>query len=349
MPPPPIRSALVYAGTLIGAGFASGRELVTFFSAFGPWGLAGTALAGGVLGLGGWLLVARSRTRGAASLKPLLDPLPRPLGRLLNLAVTLFFFAGLIIMLSAAGAVAANQLHLPRPLGIGLLALAVLLACWWRTESLVRVNAVATPLLVTVVAGTALVLLARSPLPAAVPSGPLNPATGGRWWWAALLYAGYNLLAGAAVLPSLAQYGPGTGRGAAWGGLAVGGLAALGAGAAVRAHPAEELPLLAAAMSLSPAWAWFYAFNLLLALWTTAAGHLFGLAAGSSSYRARLVTVLFLALPPSFLPFPTLVANLYPLFGYLGLLLLAGLCPPPRPRGGVPKRGRRLHPHRPGR
>jgi uncharacterized membrane protein YkvI len=243
---------------------------------------------------------------------------------LLRAALTLFLFAGLIIMLSAGGAVASNQLHLPRGLGIGLLALATLGACWWRTESLVRVNAVATPLLVAVMAATALPLLARSPAPAAGPPGPVALTAGG-WWWAALLYTGYNLLAGAAVLPALSQYGPQAGRGALVGGLVVGGLAALGAGALARAYPGEELPLLAAARSLNPTWAWIYALNLALALWTTAAGHLFGLASGAPAYRARLVGTLLLALPPAFLPFPALVGNLYPLFGYLGLLLMASL------------------------
>ncbi|NLN27047.1 MAG: hypothetical protein GX161_02430 [Firmicutes bacterium] len=35
-----------YAGAIIGAGFASGQELLFFFGAFGPSGLWGLALAG---------------------------------------------------------------------------------------------------------------------------------------------------------------------------------------------------------------------------------------------------------------------------------------------------------------
>ncbi|GAE47713.1 membrane protein [Mesobacillus boroniphilus JCM 21738] len=41
--------AAVYVGTVVGAGFATGREIVEFFSRFGLFGLIGVFMAGYIL------------------------------------------------------------------------------------------------------------------------------------------------------------------------------------------------------------------------------------------------------------------------------------------------------------
>jgi uncharacterized membrane protein YkvI len=313
-----LRSAAVYVGTLIGAGFASGQELVGFFACFGLWGLAGACLAGAALGLGGWLIMWCARTSRATSLRELLASVPRPLDRALALVISAFLFSGLTIMLSAGGTLLEGQIRLPRFAGIPLMAALTLAACWWRTEGLGRVNTLAAPLLIGTVAATGLIHLSRL---SAFPSGTDRIPVAPHWWWAAGLYAGYNLLAGAAILPAFAHGGPGAGRGALAGGLAVGAVAALCV-PALNSYLDQELPLLAAARSLGAMWAWAYTANLGLALWTTAAGHLFGLAANARAYRPRLIVLLLLAIPPAHLPFSALVGSLYPLFGYLGAVLM---------------------------
>jgi hypothetical protein len=42
----PWQVAATYMGTIVGAGFASGQEMLQFFGAFGIWGVMGLALAG---------------------------------------------------------------------------------------------------------------------------------------------------------------------------------------------------------------------------------------------------------------------------------------------------------------
>ncbi|MDK2925864.1 MAG: hypothetical protein PWQ41_1638, partial [Bacillota bacterium] len=44
----PFTIAATYVGTVVGAGFASGQEVLQFFSAFGRWGFVGIALATGL-------------------------------------------------------------------------------------------------------------------------------------------------------------------------------------------------------------------------------------------------------------------------------------------------------------
>ena len=41
-----IRVALAFVGLLVGAGFASGQEVIQYFLAYGYWGLVGSIVAG---------------------------------------------------------------------------------------------------------------------------------------------------------------------------------------------------------------------------------------------------------------------------------------------------------------
>ena len=45
--------ALSFVGLVVGAGFATGREVVQYFSSYGMWGLAGAAVAGIIMALAG--------------------------------------------------------------------------------------------------------------------------------------------------------------------------------------------------------------------------------------------------------------------------------------------------------
>ena len=52
-----IKAASVYTGIILGAGFASGRELIQFFVKFGVSGIAGLLLAGIILAVSGWAVM----------------------------------------------------------------------------------------------------------------------------------------------------------------------------------------------------------------------------------------------------------------------------------------------------
>ena len=54
----------VFVGSVIGAGFASGAETVTFFAVYGTSGLVGALIAGAVLALLGARLMLIARNAG---------------------------------------------------------------------------------------------------------------------------------------------------------------------------------------------------------------------------------------------------------------------------------------------
>ena len=107
------RVAATYAGTVIGAGFASGQELLQFFVSYGPLGVLSMALAGILFAFLGSRVMELGYLLRASSYHELLYYVcGRRLGMLLDWATALFLFGGLCIMLSGTGTVCRDYLDI---------------------------------------------------------------------------------------------------------------------------------------------------------------------------------------------------------------------------------------------
>lgn len=333
-----------YIGTVVGAGFASGQELLRFFSLFGPAGTWGILLATVLFAFFGVRILLVGSAVGAGSHEPVLRAVAGDgLGRLLDYLVTFFLFGSLTTMVAAAGAAAHEAWRLPSFLGslamAGATAGTVLLGLTGVLKAISRL----APLLIAAAVGLSVkVLLGREPtgpgaaggLPEAVPVAP---------WWplAAILYVSFNLVGAVAVLAPLGgavlRRRP----------LVLGGiLGALGLGTAAMAiHLAllsdlvtlhrAEVPMLRLSAGMAPWAADAYAAVLLLEVYTTAVASLFGLAARlrnafPGGFGGVALAGAAGSLFASRFGFVALVANLYPLIGVGGLLLLMCLAFPLR-------------------
>ena len=98
-----LRAAFAICATLIGAGFASGREIVTFFSQFGGAGWLGVPLAGACVGWIVYLVLSLARQTGA-------DSFPGLYGRLMNPACedAMHLLYGMLCLTTAAAMLSAG-------------------------------------------------------------------------------------------------------------------------------------------------------------------------------------------------------------------------------------------------
>lgn len=330
-----------YIGTVIGAGFASGQEILRFFSLFGPVGAWGILLAVLLFALfGARILMVGSRV-GASSHRPVLRAVAgRRLGSILDALVSFFLFGSLSTMTAAAGAALHETWRLPAPLGslvmAGAAAGTVLAGGAFKAISRV------SPLLIaaTVALAAATTGLPSGGAPAAATEPSVPPVV--PWWpLAAVLYVSFNLVGAVAVLAPLG--GSGVPRRALASG-AVLGAAGLGLAAAsihwaivadlgVLQH--AEVPMVRVAAGVGPRVAHAYGAVLLLEVYTTAVASLFGLAARlrgvfPGGYAQAALAGAAGALFAGRLGFVSLVATLYPLVGAAGLILLVCLAIPRR-------------------
>jgi uncharacterized membrane protein YkvI len=333
------RVAATYVGTVVGAGFASGQETLRFFAAYGRPGLLGIALATVLFVAYGILIMELGRRLQATSHREVLHLACGPrLGRIMDGVVTLFLGATLTVMIAGGGAVFAQQLGVPRAIGTivtaGLTGVTILAGM----RGIMAANTVVVPLLTVSVAGLSLSSISFHGLgpilSGAKPWAALAPVP--YWFLASWLYVGYNLVLAISVLAPLGAE-VNDRKVLVTGGLVGGvtlGVLAVGIKLAVSAHMPDigtvEVPMLWLAKLHSPPVQWFYTLILWAEIYTTAIACAYGFAGRvaevtRAGYRGVVVLVTALALFGSGIGFSRLLAVLYPIFGFVTLIVLVGL------------------------
>ena len=199
----PAAAAGAVVACLIGAGFASGQEVLQFFTAYGPVrGLCGAALACALLGGAAAAMLSDAGQGGGFTRWCG----PR-LGRLLGWASPAVLFGVYTVMLAGAGALLQSGFGLLAAAGRAGMCAAVLVTVLAGLGRMTDILGRAGPLIAAFVAAAGVGALLRGPTGQPLPALPAPPARS--WWAAALVYAGYNLYLLAPFLQALAGRLPG--------------------------------------------------------------------------------------------------------------------------------------------
>lgn len=330
--------AATYIGTVVGAGFASGQEVLQFFGYFGIIGLMGLFAAGFLFYYFGYnIMVLGGLLRARSHVAVINYAGGRWVGRFIDYVITFFLFGALTAMTAGAGSIFQEQYELSPFLGNVAMTLITTLTVMAGISGVITAISIVVPLLLASVFGIALYVLISQGLninTLQIPAG--SPAV--PWWpLAALVYVSYNLVVAVAVLGPLGNEVNNNNalkNGALWGGigLAAGGTAILLAMLATLPYSARyDIPMIYIAGTISPLVQVIYSGVLLAEVYTTAVGSLFGfvarLAPNGRKKTGSWITIAagIAALVASQAGFTNLVKYLYPLVGYAGLLMLGGL------------------------
>lgn len=313
--------AMTYCGAVIGAGFATGREVVDFFTAYGPGGLIGVVLAAVMFSWIGVVILDVTHSNPVYSYIDLLKVvLPWEWAiRITDIMFMATLWTGVGVM-AAAGGTVMNAWGIPYLVGCGLFLVCCILLLRTGGTGFVRANCWLVPALAVAIAILCLVQI----------SAPAGPAIVDHPISSALLYVSFNIAIAGVALSTLKDrldkqglYWSGIG-----GGLLIG-LLLLVIYRATGEVVNYEIPLLRLAEIWFGKWQWIYAFTLLAAVLTTALANLHGFAsraAGGKRYWPSLIATACGGLILAQRGFASLVAFLYPLLGLCNIVLLAGLC-----------------------
>jgi uncharacterized membrane protein YkvI len=327
--------AAAYCGAVIGAGFATGREVVEFFGVYGSRGIYGVALATALFMWAGVTILDVTHCHPVYSYLDFLHQLLRR--RVLVAAADILFLgtllAGTGVMAAAGGAILSRWGMQYTWACATFLALCVLILVRGNKGFLLANSWLAPGMAVIM----ALLCLARITIPAG--TGFPGP------YGSAFLYAAYNTAIAAVALSTLKEHL--TGKTVVWGGLLGGlslGLLLFLVYLGVAGLPGQaEIPMGELAEYFLGRGQWIYELVLLAAVLTTALANMHGLAsrvAARGRYWPMLLLTAALGLAVSQYGFPSLVRLLYPLLGACNIVLLLGLCYYSfgRIRGGFRKR-----------
>ncbi|MFZ7101632.1 MAG: hypothetical protein ACOWWO_03105 [Peptococcaceae bacterium] len=328
----------VYIGTLIGAGFASGQEILQFFVLYGLWGIVGLLFVTGLFIFFGYVIMELAFELKSRSHLEIIRKVSGPwLGRFVDVIITFFLLAGFVVMSAGAGAIFSEQFGLSPWLGSGVMIIISLLTIFMGVAGIINSMSVLVPVLLFSVLAVCFLTLVNNQISLSeLKFTRSNLGVGGNWLLSALLYVSYNMVVAVAVLAPIGQMVKQKVtllKGAVIGGFSLG-LSALAIHLALLASLPEaanfEVPMVFLAGKLAPFYNVAYIIVLLLGIYTTAVGSLFGFLArilGMDSPKIKIYSPLIgiFALGASQFGFSTLVKIIYPAVGYAGLLLLAGL------------------------
>lgn len=330
-----VKVAVTYIGTVIGAGFASGQEILRFFTLFGLQGIWGLVFCTVLFAFLGVLLLFLGHRLNATSYREIIIfACGKRFGPAIDLLLSFFLFGALSVMLAGAGAVFAEQLGLPTLAGIVVTLVLSVITVFFGLSGIIRANLIVVPVMIVLGLAVSLPEVHLARVISVLDSfSPVSQAAAPNWLLSAGLYMAFNLVLAMPVLAPLGKEIP-SGRSLILGGLLGGtllGVLALTMNLALLStYPASagyQVPMLMVAGESRPVLLYFYIFILWAEIFTTIIGNLFGLGARLTeltgcSYKKTVLPMMLGALILSLLGFARLVTYLYPMFGYIAIIFV---------------------------
>ncbi|MCG7336084.1 hypothetical protein MHZ95_12500 [Sporosarcina sp. ACRSM] len=328
-----------FIGVIVGAGFASGQEILQFFTSFGAIGIAGSIVATLFFAFIGMNLTQLgSRLQTTSHQKVIYHICGRYLGVVVDVIITFFLFGVTVVMFSGAGAIFEQQFGIPSVIGSILMTVITIISVTFSVQKVITLISAFTPFLLLIV----IIITVYSVMNFDFASADLQAVAASQsrgashWLLGAVLYVSYNIAAGAAMLTVMG----GTVKDekvAAWGGI-IGGL---GLGLLIilinvsmltqlKEIASVPMPMLVLANSMSPVMSTIFSIILLGMIYNTAVGMLYAFTARTvkpetKKFKGAVVLFGLAAFGASFVGFITLVGTVYPTMGYLGFTLIGAI------------------------
>lgn len=321
----------VYIGLVIGAGFASGREIFEFFNLSRPNSLSGIVVAALFFAIISYITMHMANMFGCTTFDGFIENTAAFTAPAFKLFMLVYMFCGFFVMMSGSGALIEKAFSVPSKYGIFLLALICFVVFSFDLKGLVALNSIMVPFMVVGM----LFLCISSSLDGSVPtffqfqSIRRNPIV------SAVCYVGYNTITvGAVLVPLAAQASKKQLAKAAVLSSSILGVLIFMVWSSLNLYynliVDSDMPLLEIASTRGKAFNIIYTIVLFMALCTTAVSHGFGIMAKFKT-KSKLDRMLFSAIlclgamPFAKIGFSALITNLYSSFGFVGIIWMVFL------------------------
>lgn len=314
-------------GTMIGAGYASGRELWEFFGVESGLAIILFTILFTICTI---VIMTIGYTQRSKHYLPILEKLMgKRLSRLYDVMILFYLFSMTVIMLAGGGATL-EVIHLPYWIGVIFISVLVVLLFFWGTKGITSMNAFIIPILIICLVGVLLAFQSLHHFPI-----QFN-LTEQRNWPAALTFTALNILPLIAVLAAIGSEIKARGEimiASIGSGLILGGTSYLYNESLLQVAGEimlYEIPLFAILEHYPYFMVLIMSTLLWFAIYTTAAAGMLGLISrlgervnGPTWLVAFLLVIIMI--PLTTFGFSTLVSVLYPLYGVLNLYLFAAI------------------------
>ncbi|WP_409229149.1 YkvI family membrane protein [Gudongella sp. SC589] len=334
----PKEIAMGFTGSLLGAGFVSGQEIMQFFGVFGSYGLIAMPISLTLLYILGCFVMKTARKTGITEFDKIIIRKDIHWLRGFFSGTYLFYLFGTVIIMTAGTGALLNQMWgVPSIIGSGIMAVLLGIVALWEAKGVLWVFSITVPFLIAVgmVTGVFSIILFEPGYIAASPFSGENPLLG-NWIFSTVAFVSYNMMGAISILVPISPdvkeertIHKGMLRGTVQ--LSIVFICILLPLILFKPVLSDaELPMLALADKINPMLGLIYSILLFTGMFGTALSFLYGAAYRIRKYREYklkpligvLVSVAFMG---SLLGFKELIGIVLPISGYIGFFAMIGI------------------------
>lgn len=322
----------VYVALVLGAGFASGQELLQFFVKYGYKGFFGLVLSAIIFGLVGYSVLSICFTKKYKNNKEFIyGVMGEKIGMVMNNVVAIFLFVLFVTMVAAGGATAQQAFNLPFTFGVIIMAILCFITFLYDIEGIVKINVILAPIMILGGMYIGLYVFFNQNTPVFLQNYHIINVLKENFVVAALVYASYNIVTAISVLASMQNLVTSK-RTAMYGSLltslcliAIGLSMALPLLSNFEFASKFEIPMLAIVYTHGKALEYFYLCILMAAIFTTAIGNGFSFILWLNyTFNINMnicrIIVVSASIIFAHIGFSNFVGKIYPIFGIIGFI-----------------------------
>ncbi|CAM5202999.1 hypothetical protein OURE66S_03286 [Oligella ureolytica] len=337
--------AMAYMSVVIGGGFASGREVVEFFTGYGVWGIGGSIVSAFLFAFVGMQIAQISSRMQAKSHNQVLARLFGTTGGALIDVILNFFLYGVgVIMLAGAGAALGQQFGWAPITGSIVMTVLVILTLCLNLKSIIYLISAVIPFLLLIIIAIMVYAVFNGNFDVAHQNAHaaqfsvinLLGWTVPSWLASGVLYACFNIGVGfpmLAVMGGMNKSAKEAGFGGVLGGLGLGVLIVfLNIALYLNIDKLHDIdiPTLLLASEIHPALAYVTVAAVIAMIYSTAVGMFFAFTArwaepNTNKFKVIAIISTVIGIWLSEYGFGRLVGSVYPLMGVLGVVIVIAI------------------------
>lgn len=332
-----LKIAFVFIGTIIGAGLASGQEILQFFSMYGIYSIYGIILCMFVYIISSIVIIELCFRYNLRSYKDMVFlVLGRKSGKFVDLILTFFIFAGNTIIISGGSAMLNEYMHINKAISLVIMSILILIIGMMSTKGVIATNSIIVPMstcLITVLG--IMVFKSHIPLNNVEPYISSFPVFKKDWVISSVVYACFNLMTAAGVLCPMTQEMRNKKhftKGCILGSIVLTLIALIINFSILIYYPKSfysEIPNLYISRYYGNFITLFLTIVIWLEMFSTEIGDIYSLSKRleyslNISYIKSAILVVIVSVPFSFIGFSNLIRILYPPYGFISMIFMIG-------------------------
>ncbi|KMT22076.1 hypothetical protein [Clostridium cylindrosporum] len=331
-----LKISAVFIGTIIGAGLASGQEILQFFSLYGRKSFIGITICCIIYVVFSCIIVYLCYKHKFRSYNDMvIFVLGKKFGRVTDIFLTFFIFAGNTIMISGGGAMLNEFFGLNKAVGIFLMAALCFIVTSLSTKGLIATNMIVVPLSTVMILLVGIFTLKQNPDSINYIITSNSPQSKDGFLLSALLYASFNLILATGVICPMTREIKSRKKfiaGCLLGGIVLTILAVSVNFSILTYYPGSfysEIPTLHISKEFGALFMFLLTGIIWLEMFSTEISNLYSLGKRMEhsfkiSYTTSVLIIILVSIPISFAGFSNLIRILYPPFGAVSLIFIFG-------------------------